>query len=75
MSLAREVSALYEALAEDIGLCFSVEGDKELARQRLYRARKEHGKIFAELSIFFSPTVENEIWIVKTKAPSDAEDS
>ena len=55
----------YEALASDRGVVFRT-NDRERARQKLYSARREACDTSLEvLSIIFSPTSSDEIWIIR----------
>jgi hypothetical protein len=60
----------YAALRSPSGVCVPFEGKPELAKAKLYKARKDamDDKLMA-LSITDSPTVSNELWIVHSKEP------
>ena len=56
----------YEALAQEHGLVIAIEGDREKARQKLYRLRSAAPDPDLEgLSVVFSPTDATQLWIVK----------
>lgn len=55
----------YSALRSQSGVCVPFEGKPELAKAKLYKARKDAmDERLMSLSITDSPTVSNEIWIV-----------
>lgn len=55
----------YQALHSSHGVCIRT-SDREHTRAKLYAARKEAcDEALDALAVTFSPTVDNEIWIVK----------
>lgn len=68
---------LYEALHSSVGTVVDCgESDRHVVRQKLYAQRRDSGdKALATLSILDSPTVPNQLWIVRrTKELPDAEE-
>lgn len=63
---------LYEALRSDRGVVIETD-DAEFLRQKLYALRKEDPE-FATLSFVISPINGVDLWIVKTKGNSNAEE-
>lgn len=64
----------FEALRSQSGVRVRVVGDYELARQKLYRARREALDPRLEtLSVVQSPTASDELWIVHSSPPKEPE--
>jgi len=60
------LSLWYEALSHEKGVCLAVEGDREKARQKLYRLRNtSRDPDLEDLAVVFSPTDPTQLWIVK----------
>lgn len=58
----------YTALREPIGLCLRT-NDRNLLRQRLYAVRvKAKDEALEKLSIIFSPSEEDQLWIMRNSA-------
>lgn len=63
----------YAALREPIGLCLR-SNDRNLLRQKLYAVRaRAKDEALEKLSIIFSPSEEDQIWIIKTNSVNASE--
>lgn len=73
MSLAPELTILYDALRAEHGLCVSIADSFQKAQQRFYQARAQSADPSLDiLSIRPSPYGPSEIWIVKGKSREKA---
>jgi hypothetical protein len=63
---------LYAALNSEHGVCIRT-SDRDFVRMKLYALRKElSDESLDNISLIFSPTAEDELWLVKKGASSDA---